>query len=134
MEDVSSLILPVLADSSQQAVNLNSNEIVELTEEIFMPIMLPMEYGHLSVHDNPIECGCSMAWVVLGSFFLNRIGGECKDGMAFQDLDPEIFQDLCVERDPPEEGDYSTWIASRPIGSVSTRRKIEAGSQKRLSS
>ncbi|CAG0903540.1 unnamed protein product [Darwinula stevensoni] len=53
-----------------------------------------------------------MAWVVLNPDFLADVNGHCTDGTDFQDLDPSIFQDFCIRRDPPTAGDYSTWINS----------------------
>ncbi|CAG0883796.1 unnamed protein product [Darwinula stevensoni] len=94
------------------------NDIQELTEESFRPILEVLstgsgyiDFGDASTGD-AIVCGCSMAWIVLNPDFLASIVGTCADGIDFQDLDPEYFEDFCLKTNPPREGDFFTWIHS----------------------
>ncbi|CAG0901237.1 unnamed protein product [Darwinula stevensoni] len=99
---------------SNTRIFMSYNEIRKLTEESFRPMLevLSLGNGFIRLYRNPIECGCSMAWVVLNPDFLASIAGSCHTGMDFHDLDPNIFENFCVRRDPPMPGDYSTWINS----------------------
>ncbi|CAG0888219.1 unnamed protein product [Darwinula stevensoni] len=76
-------------------VNLHYNRISSLREESLRGMLeaLSPGTGQLDVYGNPVECGCSMAWIVLDPEFLKSVKGECKDGTAFQELDPGSFRD-----------------------------------------
>ena len=119
-------------------INLDFNDIRELTEDSFRPLLevLSQGDGHifligeitccnvarcrtshsippvLCVTGNPVMCDCSMAWVAVNPDFLADVQGRCTDGTDFQNLDPNIFLDFCIKRDSPLAGDYSTWINS----------------------
>ncbi|CAG0899420.1 unnamed protein product [Darwinula stevensoni] len=79
-------------------LDLRSNKIEELTEEIFRPMVeaVAAGSGFIDLVGNPVKCVCSMAWLVLNPDFLASVDGRCDDGLAFQDLDPLIFQELCL--------------------------------------
>ncbi|CAG0902258.1 unnamed protein product [Darwinula stevensoni] len=74
-------------------VFLSGNQITELSEEIFRPMLeiLSTGVGVLTVvcqfYDNPILCDCKMAWLVLNQKFLRNIYGKCNNGTEFKDLD-----------------------------------------------
>ncbi|CAG0890031.1 unnamed protein product [Darwinula stevensoni] len=78
------------------------NDIRELTEESFRPMLkiLSLGDGFIFLGSNPVECDCSMAWVVLNPDFLASVNGYCMDGTEFKDLDPNVFED-CVGNDDP---------------------------------
>ncbi|CAG0900104.1 unnamed protein product [Darwinula stevensoni] len=80
-------------------LNLTINSIVELTEESFRPMVEVLSDGNglLILEDNPIECGCSMAWLVLNEDLRRSVSGHCDDGTDIQDLDPLFFEELCEE-------------------------------------
>ncbi|CAG0884351.1 unnamed protein product [Darwinula stevensoni] len=75
------------------------NEISELSEESFRPMLeiLSLGNGYVDLFENPVVCDCSMAWIVLDPAFLASIDGFCTDGTWFIDLDPDFFQEFCVE-------------------------------------
>ncbi|CAG0891884.1 unnamed protein product [Darwinula stevensoni] len=83
--------------SPDAVVDLEANQITELTESIFRPVMdfLARGNGLLNVWDNPIVCGCSMAWVMLDPIILERVYGSCVNGTLFQELDPHHFEAFC---------------------------------------
>ncbi|CAG0902564.1 unnamed protein product [Darwinula stevensoni] len=76
------------------SIRLSGNQISELTEESIRPMLqvLSSGVGYIDLAENPVECTCSMAWIVLNPGFLGSVKGQCTDGTDFQDLDPEIFQ------------------------------------------
>ncbi|CAG0891151.1 unnamed protein product [Darwinula stevensoni] len=78
-------------------IRLSKNQISELTEESFRPMLevLSSGDGNIDLAENPVECRCSMAWIVLNPDFLGSVKGQCTNGTDFQDLDPEVFQD-CI--------------------------------------
>ncbi|CAG0892992.1 unnamed protein product [Darwinula stevensoni] len=98
-------------------IDFRFNEFSELPEVPFRPMIevLSQEQGYIDMAVNPIECGCSMAWLVRNPAFLRAVhGGQCTDGTFFEDLEPEAFQD-CIEMPPPFSGDFSDSIASDRI-------------------
>ncbi|CAG0901740.1 unnamed protein product [Darwinula stevensoni] len=112
---ISTLELDAIAGiQSNTRIVLRENVITELTEASFRPIVeiLSQGDGEMDVYGNPVECGCSIAWLILNPDFLGRVIGACADGTNFQDLDPNIFQDFCIKSDPPMPGDYTIWINS----------------------
>ncbi|CAG0889268.1 unnamed protein product [Darwinula stevensoni] len=103
--------------TSDTMVGLEGNNIVELKEATFRPMLevLARGIGFLNVMDNPISCGCSMAWIVLNPDFLVRVSGYCQDGSSFRGLDPNLFEEFCIEMNPPMAGNFSTWIAENVL-------------------
>ncbi|CAG0904410.1 unnamed protein product, partial [Darwinula stevensoni] len=77
--------------SAHAHLDLWGNEIEELREESFRPILedLSLGYGFIDLYDNPIQCVCSMAWIVLNPDFLARVHGQCQNGPYFDELDPK---------------------------------------------
>lgn len=47
--------------------------------------------------DNPLGCGCDLAWLVTNSYFmaLTSPAASCYDGELLASLDPAIYVDLC---------------------------------------
>ncbi|CAG0884911.1 unnamed protein product [Darwinula stevensoni] len=93
-------------------IYLEANHITELTEEAFRPMLDVLSYGngYIDLWDNPIMCGCSMAWVVVEPYYFGRVLGYCHDGNSMEDLDPDVFKKFCIKMNPPMPGEYSTWI------------------------
>ena len=48
--------------------------------------------------DNPLACGCDMAWIVLNPDYMIKLDHSsptCADGTLLTDLDPQYYIDLC---------------------------------------
>nr|XP_045605179.1 oplophorus-luciferin 2-monooxygenase non-catalytic subunit-like [Procambarus clarkii] len=74
---------------------LDSNELEELKEEVWKPLL---ELGaRLHLQDNPLTCGCDIAWIMMNSPILALIDDRttCSDGELMINLNPDIFVDLC---------------------------------------
>ncbi|CAG0890035.1 unnamed protein product [Darwinula stevensoni] len=108
-------------------IDFHFNEISEVNEESFRPMLevVSKGKGSISVHGNPVECDCSMAWVVLNPDFLAKLKGYCSDLTEFQDLDPNDFQDCIRVESHGNTGDS-------PIPSNETETKFELRSEVRV--
>ncbi|XP_037793527.1 oplophorus-luciferin 2-monooxygenase non-catalytic subunit-like [Penaeus monodon] len=76
-------------------IYLAKNSLVVLEEGVFRPFL---EGGAtLDVDDNPLGCGCDLAWLITNSYFmaLTSPAASCYDGELLTSLDPSIYVDLC---------------------------------------
>ncbi|XP_069998252.1 oplophorus-luciferin 2-monooxygenase non-catalytic subunit [Penaeus vannamei] len=76
-------------------IYLARNSLVVLEEDVFRPFL---EGGAtLDIDDNPLGCGCDLAWLVTNSYFmaLTSPAASCYDGELLASLDPAIYVDLC---------------------------------------
>ena len=55
----------------------------------------------LAPPDNPLECGCDLAWIVAKPLYLSKLDGSetCTDGTLLTDLDPAFYAQQCPTRD-----------------------------------
>ncbi|CAG0884308.1 unnamed protein product [Darwinula stevensoni] len=69
-------------------VFLNGNNISKLPEEVFRPMLelLSQGTGALHLQENPIECDCTLDWLVSDSTILKSVRGTCVDGTDFGSL------------------------------------------------
>ncbi|CAL4060958.1 unnamed protein product, partial [Meganyctiphanes norvegica] len=74
-------------------LNLVSNELKELKETTFRPLL--DQGSFLYVEDNPLLCGCDLAWLVRDTTLMDHIDqrATCATGVNLHDLDPQDFQD-----------------------------------------
>ncbi|CAG0902953.1 unnamed protein product [Darwinula stevensoni] len=81
----------------ETTIHLQNNELTELTEEVFRPMVqiLSQGSGTIQLSDNPVDCGCSIAWWVLNPQFHWTVQGQCADGNFFQSLNTDDYQD-CI--------------------------------------
>ncbi|CAG0889568.1 unnamed protein product [Darwinula stevensoni] len=100
--------------TAETKLNLDENSITEVKEEVFRPILEVLSSGDgiVSLLDNPIQCVCSMAWLVLNQTLLEHVVGNCENGPSFQELDPFHFEESCMKMNPPMPGGHSTWVSS----------------------
>ena len=51
--------------------------------------------------DNPLECGCDLAWLISRPDYLSKLYGveTCADGTLLTDLDPDFYAQECPTRD-----------------------------------
>ncbi|XP_042216497.1 oplophorus-luciferin 2-monooxygenase non-catalytic subunit-like [Homarus americanus] len=76
-------------------VYLYSNELTELVEEVWQPLIM---FGvYLDFRFNPLTCGCDIAWIVLNPSILSHIDSDttCSNGQFIVDLDPAIYEKEC---------------------------------------
>ena len=81
------------------------NNIMKIEEEAFRDILEVMKSGNgtINMGRNPLLCDCSIEWLISEPELLAVITrGKyefmtpvCKDGTPVEDLDPQVFQDLC---------------------------------------
>ncbi|XP_047486213.1 oplophorus-luciferin 2-monooxygenase non-catalytic subunit-like [Penaeus chinensis] len=76
-------------------IYLAKNSLVALEEGAFRPFL---DGGAtLDVDENPLGCGCDLAWLITNSNFmaLTSPAASCYDGELLTSLDPAIYADLC---------------------------------------
>ncbi|XP_063605712.1 oplophorus-luciferin 2-monooxygenase non-catalytic subunit-like [Penaeus indicus] len=76
-------------------IYLTKNSLVVLEEGVFRPFL---DGGAtLNVDENPLGCGCDLAWLITNSNFmaLTSPAASCYDGELLTSLDPTIYADLC---------------------------------------
>ncbi|CAL4114554.1 unnamed protein product [Meganyctiphanes norvegica] len=74
-------------------IHLSHNNLATIEEDVWKPLF---DVGsHIYIKDNPLLCGCDIAWVVRNPDYLDQIEDKatCIDGEALHDLDPHIFDD-----------------------------------------
>ncbi|XP_042228814.1 oplophorus-luciferin 2-monooxygenase non-catalytic subunit-like [Homarus americanus] len=80
---------------SGDTIDLSYNQLAEVEEEVWRPLLL--NGVRLKLRDNPLTCGCDIAWVVLNNNFLSHIDDRttCSDGEPLVDLDPTWYEEMC---------------------------------------
>ncbi|CAL4071926.1 unnamed protein product [Meganyctiphanes norvegica] len=75
-------------------IYLYNNKLTVLPEVTWRPMV--EEGVHLILHNNPLLCGCDIAWLVRNTSLIEHIsyGATCSDGQNIHDLNPEDY-DLC---------------------------------------
>ncbi|CAG0903541.1 unnamed protein product [Darwinula stevensoni] len=101
---------------SNTELDIRDNEIRELTEESFRPMLdlFSLVEGIINLHGNPVERDCSMAWIVLNPVFLESVLGICTDGTYFK-IWIQTFLKTFVS------GEILPWQAIIPLGLVPKR-------------
>ncbi|KAK8402674.1 hypothetical protein O3P69_000789 [Scylla paramamosain] len=84
----------------QTYLELLNNQITTLAEEAWRPVFQAISDpgdGLVMLDGNPLDCGCSLAWLVTSSSFLSHLarGATCANGTAIHDLDPSAFDHNC---------------------------------------
>ncbi|CAL4201157.1 unnamed protein product [Meganyctiphanes norvegica] len=75
-------------------ISMYGNALSTLEEATWRPYLEAQ--GYLSAEDNPLVCGCDIAWLFGEDQLLGQVYDDatCTDGERLIDLDPKIF-DLC---------------------------------------
>ncbi|XP_063588940.1 oplophorus-luciferin 2-monooxygenase non-catalytic subunit-like [Penaeus indicus] len=83
-----------ITDVSGGQVDISNNNLKALKEDVFRPILA--EHTTLDIKDNPLTCGCDIAWLIRDITLLALVaeGAACYDGELLADLDPWMFDDL----------------------------------------
>ncbi|XP_045133453.1 oplophorus-luciferin 2-monooxygenase non-catalytic subunit-like isoform X2 [Portunus trituberculatus] len=81
-------------------LELLNNQITTLGEASWRPVFHAIsEHGDglVMLDGNPLDCGCSLAWLVTSSSFLSHLalGATCANGTAIHDLNPSAFDHNC---------------------------------------
>ena len=65
---------------------------IQCTFYIILPVLI---WQHPT--ENALACGCDLAWIVTNMDYLSKISQQstCSDGTMLNDLDPQIYIDLC---------------------------------------
>ncbi|CAL4072153.1 unnamed protein product [Meganyctiphanes norvegica] len=71
-------------------VDLSNNYITELPQEVWKPIL--KANVTVRITDNPLSCGCDIAWLVRDSSLSMAPQAECADGQTVDQLKPEDFE------------------------------------------
>lgn len=84
----------------QTYLELLNNQITTLAEAAWGPVFQAIGDpgdGLVMLDDNPLDCGCSLAWLVTSSPFLSHLahGAKCANGTAIHDLDPSAYDHNC---------------------------------------
>lgn len=90
-------VLPEQTDQLTIVLDLSDNQLTTVDEETFrelMPFMTTLYF-----YENPLTCGCDVAWLVTNVTYMAKIdpGSTCKDGDTnLHDLDPDEFNNNCL--------------------------------------
>jgi len=71
-------------------IDLKHNALTDLAEAVFQPDMA--EGATLWLSNNPLTCGCDIAWLVTNSDFMANIdfpSATCYNGVHLSDIDPD---------------------------------------------
>ncbi|XP_047485609.1 oplophorus-luciferin 2-monooxygenase non-catalytic subunit-like [Penaeus chinensis] len=76
-------------------IDLSENSLTILDEEVFGAFL--SAGATLNIDDNPLGCGCEIAWLITNSAYMSLIttGASCYDGEMLVNLDPTIYEDFC---------------------------------------
>lgn len=52
---------------------------------------------NLTYTDNPLTCGCDIAWLITNEVYMKLLSGDesCHSGELLTDLDPAMYLQLC---------------------------------------
>jgi Leucine-rich repeat (LRR) protein len=84
-------------DAAPRELILSSNGITQLTEEAFSGLMdtiatqYPVTEGYVLVDNNPLKCGCEVAWVVSHPNRAVLKDAMCDNGQLLDNLGPDDF-------------------------------------------
>lgn len=72
-------------------MNMSDNNLVELEEGVWRPVLEAGMILHLQ--NNPLACGCDMAWLVRNSELMSLVTKltTCGDGTPFTNLHPDDY-------------------------------------------
>ncbi|ROT78841.1 hypothetical protein C7M84_002442 [Penaeus vannamei] len=75
--------------------NISKIAVGAITEDVFGAFL--SAGATLEIDDNPLGCGCEIAWLVTNSAYMSLIspGASCYDGELLANLDPTIYEDFC---------------------------------------
>lgn len=88
-------VLPPTTENFSLTLWLNSNQLETFEEDVFREL-LPFTTS-LIMFDNPLHCGCDIAWLVTNATYLEKMDDRttCQDGTAVLDLTPDYYLQYC---------------------------------------
>ncbi|XP_037802462.1 oplophorus-luciferin 2-monooxygenase non-catalytic subunit-like [Penaeus monodon] len=83
-----------ITDVSDGKVDISNNNLTALKEDVFRPILA--EDTALDAKDNPLTCGCDIAWLIRDAPLLALVaeGAACFNGELLADLDAGLFDNM----------------------------------------
>ncbi|XP_027239483.2 oplophorus-luciferin 2-monooxygenase non-catalytic subunit-like [Penaeus vannamei] len=93
--NISKIAVGAITGLGDGEVQLNENSLTVLEEDVFGAFL--SAGATLEIDDNPLGCGCEIAWLVTNSAYMSLIspGASCYDGELLANLDPTIYEDFC---------------------------------------
>lgn len=84
-----------LVDSDTTLLDLSSNSIELLDEAVWRDIFLDIGIGTINLADNPLTCGCEIAWLVDSPSLMDVLTDEtlCLTGNPVNELPSDAFDD-----------------------------------------
>lgn len=88
-------LLPSTTDDFSLILALENNQIMTVDEDVFGAV-----FPHLTtlrLYNNPLACGCDLAWIVFNSDYMEKIDSlaTCADGINLHSLNPDDFERFC---------------------------------------
>ncbi|CAG0885057.1 unnamed protein product [Darwinula stevensoni] len=91
---------PIIGLQFHTKIYLSQNNISELNEEFFRPILdvIAKGTGSLYLYGNPIQCGCFLAWLALAPHLRRHVKGSCEEGTLLKAQEARKMCNLCPHK------------------------------------
>ncbi|KAK8723100.1 hypothetical protein OTU49_011844 [Cherax quadricarinatus] len=80
--------------------SMTGNQMTSISKDVWKTIFDQLPNGAVDLSDNPLLCGCDMAWLFIeeGNTYLNLLTDttKCYDGTQVRYLDPQYFTVQCT--------------------------------------
>nr|XP_027212565.1 oplophorus-luciferin 2-monooxygenase non-catalytic subunit-like [Penaeus vannamei] len=95
--DIRNIAINGITDIAKGKIDVSYNNITEMVEDVYRPLL--MDDATLDITNNPLTCGCEIAWLIRNNNLLQLVteGAACFNGQLLVDLNPGIYDNMGCE-------------------------------------